>query len=154
VPADWDDFVRRCLAREPHRRFASVRAALAALPHLRTEPRRTRLRPLLVGLGVVLTVSAGVVLLRPTPPSEAPVSVPQSAPPERKVVQPIPVRPTLEAPRAKPVSAPAVQPPAIQPPPDERKPPRARRAREAPAAPPSAAPRTAPSLDALIDPFE
>jgi serine/threonine protein kinase len=155
VPADWDEFVLRCLAREPHRRFASARAALSALPHLCTEPPRLRLRPLLVGLGVVLTVSAGVVLLRPTTPSEAPVSVPQSAAPERKAAPPIPVRSALEAPRAKPASAPAVQPPpAIQPRPDERKPPRARRPREAPATPSSAAPRTAPSLDALIDPFE
>lgn len=157
VPSEWDEFVLRCLAREPHRRFASARAALRALPHLRAAAPRMRARPLLIGLGFVLAVSAGALLLRPGAQPGAPPKAQQSAPPVAEPVKAPPHPPKLAAPPSAPPSAPAASVTTAEPQraPAKPAPLRVRRPREAPAATaPSAAPRAAPNLDALIDPFE
>ncbi|HMJ16497.1 MAG TPA: protein kinase [Polyangiaceae bacterium] len=160
VPAAWDEFVLRCLAREPSKRFDSARAALRALPHLQVGRPRMRLRPLLVGLGVVLASVGGVVLLRSSAPSASPaVQQKQPAP------QPKPAKHGLEPAR------PSVRPElAIAPAPARPEQAALRKASETknvaapvrsaarrqPSTRPSAAPRpSAPrSLDEFIDPFE
>ncbi len=157
VGADWDEFVLRCLAREPHRRFASARAALRALPHLRTDVPRMRARSLLVGLALVLAAGGASVLLRSSASPEPPGHIAPSAPSPAKAVDTEPKRPAVAAPRTPPPAAALPLETAAEPTRSSgaRNPePRARRPREAPAPAPSAAPRPAPSLDALIDPFE
>jgi serine/threonine protein kinase len=58
IPAAWDDFVGRCLAREPRRRFASADSALAALERLSeaVSPRR-RFRKTHAGMALALLAS-------------------------------------------------------------------------------------------------